>query len=135
MELALVSYTGGNTKRGRLVKGSQEAKDYMARIRAMRKPKTATAPKRRGRPPKTPIVAPAPIRDVAALLKRANFRQRVKPRGRPRKDAKLFDPTVYPTTAPALIRDVAALLKRANFRQRVKPRGRPRKDAKVFYGY
>jgi hypothetical protein len=135
MELALVPYNGGNTKRGRLVKGSQEAKDYMARIRAMRKPKTATAPKRRGRPPKTPIVAPAPIRDVAALLKRANFRQRVKPRGRPRKDAKLFDPTVYPTTAPALIRDVAALLKRANFRQRVKPRGRPRKDAKVFYGY
>jgi hypothetical protein len=127
MELALVPYTGGKTKRGRLVKGSQEAKDYMARLRAMRKPKTA----------KATTVAPAQARDIAALLKRANFRPRTKPRGRPRKDAKVFDPTVYPfpssTVVPA--RDIAALLKRANFRPRTKPRGRPRKDAKVFYGY
>ena len=36
MDLALVPYTGGNSKRGRLVKGSQEAKDYMARTRGMR---------------------------------------------------------------------------------------------------
>jgi len=129
MELALVPYTGGKTKRGRLVKGSQEAKDYMARLRAMRKPKTA----------KATTVAPTQARDIAALLKRANFRPRTKPRGRPRKDAKVFDPTVYPfpssTVAPIQARDIAALLKRANFRPRTKPRGRPRKDAKVFYGY
>ena len=80
MELALVPYTGGKTKRGRLVKGSQEAKDYMARLRAMRKPKTA----------KATTVAPTQARDIAALLKRANFRPRTKPRGRPRKDAKVF---------------------------------------------
>ena len=80
MELALVPYTGGKTKRGRLVKGSQEANDYMARLRAMRKPKAA----------KATTVAPTQARDIAVLLKRANFRPRTKPRGRPRKDAKVF---------------------------------------------
>jgi hypothetical protein len=53
-------------KRGRLVKGSQEAKDYMARIRAMRKTKTATvaqvvaavAPKKAGRSAKLPVFGP-----------------------------------------------------------------------------
>ena len=49
-------------KRGRLVKGSQEAKDYMARIRAMRKPKTAAAPivapKKTGRSAKLPVFGP-----------------------------------------------------------------------------
>lgn len=61
------SYNALTAKPGRLVKGSQEAKDYMASIRAMRKPKTApivqpvvaaAAPKRRGRPPKLPVFGP-----------------------------------------------------------------------------
>ena len=61
MDLAMVPYTGGNSKRGRLVKGSQEAKDYMARIRAMRKPRVAkstVAPKKRGRVAKLPVYGP-----------------------------------------------------------------------------
>ena len=61
MDLALVPYTGGNSKRGRLVKGSQEAKDYMARIRAMRKTRVAkstVAPKKRGRVAKLPVFGP-----------------------------------------------------------------------------
>ena len=61
MDLAMVPYTGGNSKRGRLVKGSQEAKDYMARIRAMRKTrvaKSAVAPKKRGRVAKLPVFGP-----------------------------------------------------------------------------
>jgi len=152
MDLAMVPYTGGYSKRGRLVKGSQEAKDHMAKLRAMRKPKVAKAPKSAGRPAKLPVFGPpnrrgrpakytpsapavvsvpAPIRDIAALIARANFRPRTKPRGRPRKNAKAFDSTVY--SVPAPIRDVAALIARANFRPRTKPRGRPRKDAKVFY--
>jgi hypothetical protein len=61
MDLAMVPYTGGNSKRGRLVKGSQEAKDYMARIRAMRKTRVAkstVAPKKRGRVAKLPVYGP-----------------------------------------------------------------------------
>jgi hypothetical protein len=52
------SYDTLTAKPGRLVKGSQEAKDYMARIRAMRKPKTATVPKKVGRPAKLPVFGP-----------------------------------------------------------------------------
>ena len=52
------SYNTLTAKPGRLVKGSQEAKDYMARIRAMRKPKTATVPKKVGRPAKLPVFGP-----------------------------------------------------------------------------
>ena len=101
-------------KRGRLVKGSQEAKDRMAVIRSMRVLKTWDPTKRALKPgtmfnklvafgpmkapkktpkPRAKKSPPAPIRDaatIAALIARANFRPRTKPRGRPRKDAKVF---------------------------------------------
>ena len=111
------SYNTLTAKPGRLVKGSQEAKDYMAKIRAMRKPKVAKEPKKVGRPAKLPVFGP-PNR-----------------RGRP---AKYTPSAPAVVSVPAPIRDaatIAALIARANFRPRTKPRGRPRKDAKVFYGY
>ena len=73
MDLAMVPYTGGNSKRGRLVKGSQEAKDYMARIRAMRKPRVAKS-----------TVARTPDA-IKSLLSRARFgKSRRYAGGRPR---------------------------------------------------
>ena len=76
MDLAMVPYTGGNSKRGRLVKGSQEAKDYMARIRAMRKPRVAKS-----------TVARTPDA-IKSLLSRARFgKSRRYAGGRPRKTA------------------------------------------------
>ena len=52
----------------------------------MKAPKTTPKPRVKKSPP-------APVRDaatVAALIARANFLPRTKPRGRPRKDAKVF---------------------------------------------
>ena len=52
----------------------------------MKAPKKTPKPRAKKSPP-------APIRDaatIAALIARANFRPRTKPRGRPRKDAKVF---------------------------------------------
>lgn len=70
-------------RRGRLVKGSQEARDFMARIRAMRGVKFGPAPnpvkdaaysKPRGRPRKTPLVyGPATKRGTKAKIIPAAF--------------------------------------------------------------
>jgi len=139
-----------NVKKGRFVKGSQEAKDFMASVRANRKPK---APKRTaeeiksllsrarlgkgrryagGRPRKTPSVAEI----VEAVVKKPRGRPRKivapsvativeavakKPRGRPRK-------IVAPKRTAT---EISALIARAKF-MRSKPRGRPAKNAKEF---
>jgi hypothetical protein len=136
---------------GRLVKGSQEAKDRMAVIRSMRVLKTWDPTKRALKP-------------GTMFNKLVAFGPMKAPKKTPKPRAKTWDPTkralkpgtVYnklvafgPMKAPkktpkprakksppAPIRDaatIAALIARANFRPRTKPRGRPRKDAKVFY--
>ena len=127
-------------KRGRLVKGSQEAKDYMARIRAMRKTKTATVaqvvaavapkkagrsaklpvfgpPNRRGRPAKYTPPAPTVAQIVAAIApKKAGRSAKLPVFGPPNRRGR---PAKYTPPAPTVAQIVAAVAS--------KKRGRPAK--------